>query len=145
VASSADGSKLAAVANNSPIYTSTNAGATWISVSVVPNVPWVSVASSADGSKLVAATSPTYYGNPGQIYTLQTTPTPTLNISQDVKSLVISWIIPSTSFGLQQNPDLNPTNWTDLSVIPVLDLTKLQHRVTIPVPVGTMFYRLKSS
>jgi hypothetical protein len=60
VASSADGSKLAAVGNFS-IYTSTNSGFSWISNT--PSAEWVSVASSADGNKLVAA------ANTGVIYT----------------------------------------------------------------------------
>jgi photosystem II stability/assembly factor-like uncharacterized protein len=69
VASSADGTKLVAVAfhqTSSPdagmIYTSTNSGTTWIT-NDVPNEHWFSVASSADGTKLVAASGD------GQIYT----------------------------------------------------------------------------
>lgn len=61
VASSADGSKLVAVAYGSQIYTSTDSGATWTPRE--SNRYWWSVASSADGSKLVAAE----YG--GRIYT----------------------------------------------------------------------------
>jgi hypothetical protein len=53
VASSADGAKLAAVARNGPIITSTNSGATW-TPSSAPITNWFSIASSADGSKLVA-------------------------------------------------------------------------------------------
>src|SRR5206468_1194307 len=54
VASSADGSKLAAVTRPGPIYTSTDSGATWTQTST-PSNWWSSVASSADGTKLVAA------------------------------------------------------------------------------------------
>ena len=61
VASSADGSKLVAVAqydiyhegDPAPIYTSPDSGASWTQTSA-PNKYWTSVASSADGSKLVA-------------------------------------------------------------------------------------------
>src|ERR1700723_3356993 len=58
IVSSADGSKLVAVANNAnfgagPIYTSTNSGTTW-TLSSAPFAEWSSVASSADGSKLAA-------------------------------------------------------------------------------------------
>ncbi len=62
VASSADGTKLAAVACcGGPIYTSTNGGVTWTPTSA-PIQNWFSVASSADGTKLVATanTSPVY-------------------------------------------------------------------------------------
>ena len=61
VASSADGSKLAAVENGGRIYISTDSGVTWTAHD--SNRSWASVTSSADGTKLVAAV------NGGQIYT----------------------------------------------------------------------------
>jgi photosystem II stability/assembly factor-like uncharacterized protein len=69
IASSADGTRLAAVArtlsgNAGPIYTSTDSGSTWVPNNV-PNELWSSIASSADGTKLVAVSG----GNgPGPIY-----------------------------------------------------------------------------
>lgn len=62
IASSADGSRLAAVASVNGIYTSVDSGITWTAVSV-PSAQWRSIASSADGSKLVAGV----YG--GGVYT----------------------------------------------------------------------------
>jgi photosystem II stability/assembly factor-like uncharacterized protein len=56
IASSADGTKLAAVDSPGLIYNSTNAGATWVSNSP-PMEYWTSIASSADGTKLVAVAS----------------------------------------------------------------------------------------
>lgn len=58
IASSADGSKLVAVADNNNgnigvIYTSTNSGTTWTSNNA-PNATWNCVASSADGTHLAA-------------------------------------------------------------------------------------------
>ncbi|MDB6036067.1 MAG: hypothetical protein JWM16_6405, partial [Verrucomicrobiales bacterium] len=53
VASSADGSRLAAV-NQGGIWLSTNSGATWTQ-SGAPAARWSSIASSADGSRLAAA------------------------------------------------------------------------------------------
>jgi hypothetical protein len=65
VASSADGTKLVAVANLFPdggyIYTSADSGATWTQTGTQQD--WSSVASSADGTKLVAV------ANAGYIYT----------------------------------------------------------------------------
>ncbi len=54
IASSADGSRLAAVANGVGIFTSINSGITWSATSAIA-AQWRSIASSADGSKLVAA------------------------------------------------------------------------------------------
>jgi hypothetical protein len=72
VASSSDGTKLAAAINNGNIYISTNAGASWVQQAAsVGNVYWSSIASSADGSKLVAAVGYTIFstGQTGYIYT----------------------------------------------------------------------------
>ncbi|MGH7993500.1 MAG: hypothetical protein ACREDQ_08285, partial [Limisphaerales bacterium] len=54
MASSTDGSRLAAVASVNGIYTSVDSGITWNPNSVLA-AQWRSIASSADGSKLVAA------------------------------------------------------------------------------------------
>ena len=58
VASSTDGSRLAAVTENLSlypyIYLSSDLGATWTPANVPPGTPWNSIASSADGRKLVA-------------------------------------------------------------------------------------------
>jgi len=68
VASSADGSKVVAVASGGQIYTSTDSGVTWSAHESKRN--WVSVASSGDGSKLVAAVAAVTVGaSGGQIYT----------------------------------------------------------------------------
>jgi len=58
VACSADGTKLVAVVQNGPIYTSTNVGRTWTATSAPSNLVWSAVASSADGNTLVAAAFP---------------------------------------------------------------------------------------
>jgi hypothetical protein len=55
VASSADGSKLVALAYRDGIYVSTNSGLTWTETTAPTNNYWETVASSADGTTLVAA------------------------------------------------------------------------------------------
>jgi hypothetical protein len=60
VASSADGTKLAAAVGGGQIFMSTDSGVTW--TARARGQQWRSVASSADGMKLVAV------GYPGQIY-----------------------------------------------------------------------------
>ena len=54
VTSSADGVKMAAVANNGYLHTSTDSGLTWTSLTALGQKIWYDVASSNDGSKLVA-------------------------------------------------------------------------------------------
>jgi hypothetical protein len=145
VASSADGSRLVAVAGgsrnlqnpvvNGPVYTSTNLGMTWTS-NCVPVQDWNSVASSADGNKLMAVV----YG--GGIWTLQTTPSPQLNLTLSDTKLALAWIIPSMNFVLQQSADLS--SWSVVTNQPVLNLTNLQNEVILPPPDSNVFYRLKT-
>jgi hypothetical protein len=138
VASSATGQSLVSASSDGFIYTSVDSGKTWISNSA-PVADWSAVASSADGSKLVATV------NGGGIYTWQTTPHPAVNVSPSGTNLVLSWIIPSQPFVLQNNADLSPANWTDGTNVPVLNVTNLQHQVTLPLPASNGFYRLKST
>jgi DNA-binding beta-propeller fold protein YncE len=140
VASSADGSKLAAVSDEAAapygvVITSTNSGATW-TTNTVPFLEWSAVALSADGAKLVATVGAPSVGS--IIYVSQTTPAPVLNLS--ASDNVISWIIPSLDFTLQQSPDL--MNWTDVTNQPVLNLTNLQNQVVLPPSDGNSFFRL---
>jgi hypothetical protein len=139
IASSADGTRLAAVATGNAIYTSANSGTTW-TVTPVPEGNWVSIASSADGTKLVAAVAG------GGIYAWQTTPRPVLTTVPSGTNVFLSWLIPSIQFGLQQSSDLTTPNWVDLPVQPTLNLTNLQNQVLLPAaPAANSFYRLKAS
>ena len=135
VAISADGTKLVGAYYGS-VSISIDAGATWASSAV----PATSVASSADGAKLVMVGNLSNYG---LIYTRQTTPTPSLSIAPASTNAVLSWIIPSLPFALQQNLDLTTTNWTDVATPPVLNLANLQNQVLVSPPAsGNLFYRL---
>jgi DNA-binding beta-propeller fold protein YncE len=145
VAESADGTKMVALANSGiatfgigsgGIFTSTDSGATWVTNNV-PSAAWTCAAMSADGNEIIST-----IGNPsttGGIYILKTTPAPVLNLS--AADNILSWIIPSLDFTLQQSPDL--MNWTDVTNQPVLNLTNLQNQVTLPPPDGNSFFRLK--
>ena len=139
VASSADGSKLVAGMNTGIIYTSTNSGATWMTNNA-PNAAWNSFATSADGSKLIGAAADMSSGS--GIFTSQTIPTPQLNITPLNDNLVLSWIVPSTNFVLQQSADLS--SWTDVTNPPALNLTNLQDKVVLSSTNGSGFYRLKT-
>jgi hypothetical protein len=143
VASSADGTKLAAASSIGPIYTSSDSGATWTWADP-PAEPWQAIASSADGSGLLAVASE------GPICTLQLpipplppSPSPRLSVSRPGGSLGISWLVPSSSFVLQQNPDLRSTDWTDVPTPPALNFTNLHYEMTVSPSLVSRFYRLK--
>ncbi len=142
VASSADGSKLAAVSDeaSSPygvVITSTNSGATW-TTNAVPFLDWNAVALSADGAKLVATVG---YPSTGPIYVSQSTPSPVLGLAPVNGQPAVSWMIPSMDFTLQQSSDLS--NWTAVTNAPVLNQTNLENQVALPLPMGKSFFRLK--
>jgi len=72
---------------------------------------------------------------------VQTPGAPFLNVrSTGTNSVAVSWPSPSTGFILQQNSDLNTTNWTAVSTTPTDDGVTLT--VVVQPPVGNMFYRL---
>ncbi|HTY88744.1 MAG TPA: hypothetical protein VMB80_14850 [Candidatus Acidoferrum sp.] len=134
-AASADGAKLIAQAAKSPLCTSTNFGYSWNTNSAL-NLVWSAVASSADGNRLVA----TVWG--GGIWTGQATPSSHLDLWPTNGSFVLSWTIPSTNFVLQQSPDL--ASWSNVTNLPVLNLTNLQNEVLLSPTGSNSFYRLKT-
>lgn len=136
VASSADGRRLVAAAAVGVIYISTNSGRSWADTGA-PGTNWSSVASSADGSRLVAV------ANRGGVWTSQSTPAPVLAITPSGNNTVVSWIVPSMDFRLQQNYDLTITNWTDLTNAPTLNLRSLRNEALLSATKGNYFYRLR--
>jgi len=146
VAESADGTKMVALANSGSsllgfgkggIYTSTNSGEAWVSNSA-PSWSWCCAAMSADGDEIVATVG--YPSEAGGIYVLQNMPAPVLDLEASDNGLAVSWTVPSLDFSLQQSFDLS--SWTDVTNPPALNLTNLQHQVTLPPPSANTFYRL---
>jgi photosystem II stability/assembly factor-like uncharacterized protein len=127
VASSADGTRLAAIGSidfvlPGLIYTSTNSGATW-RLSFAPDGNWASIASSADGTKLVAAaTYPQGNGIAPAVYTYAapSTNAPALSIATAGGYASLTWPWPSTGFVLQQNSNLATMNWVTVSNTPAV-------------------------
>jgi hypothetical protein len=137
LASSADGTKLVAVASDlKQIFMSSDAGITWTNAGA-PCADWTSVASSADGSKVVAVAG----GDSavGRIYTWRAA-LPALSITLSANTALISWPASAVGFGLQENPDLNSKNWTDLTSTPAV--TNQQNQLIVSTSDGTRFYRL---
>jgi hypothetical protein len=121
-----------------PIHFSTNAGATWVQANL-PNAKWAAVACSADGNKLFAADSQ------AGIYSLQIVPSPQLEIRISGTDVLLSWLIPSMPFVLQQMPSLTAPAWNEILVTPPLNLTNLHNEVPIPRSAGAQFFRLAQS
>jgi hypothetical protein len=137
-ASSADGGILTVAGQKGLMYSSTNSGATWESNSA-PSLLWQAVASSADGNVVFAAPAN------GEIWVRRTTPTPRLSIVSTVPGPLLSWIVPSADFTLQRAVDLVAPHWTDVTNVPVLNLTNLQNQVMLPWGKKLEIYRLREN
>jgi hypothetical protein len=152
LASSADGSEFVAASGAGLIVFSVDSGATWTSADA-PAKAWTAITSSGDGSKLVAASDYLDFGGgsvDGNICTLQfplpplaPPPSPKLSMGALGQNVGVSWLVPSSGYVLQQNPDLNTTNWIDVQVSPTLNSTNLHYDVTVSPSASHEFYRLK--
>ena len=54
----------------------------------------------------------------------------------------LSWTLPTTNFVLQQSADL--VAWVNVTNAPVLNLSNLQNRVTLPMSNSGVYYQLKT-
>ncbi len=146
VASSADGTKLVALANSGSatvgagtggIWTSTDSGITWVS-NQVQSASWTCAAMSADGNEVIVGLG--YPSTLGGIDVSQTTPSPVLSLVPCGTNFVLSWIIPSTNFVLQQSSDL--ISWNNVTNPSTLNLTNLQNQIIQSPSNDSGFYRL---
>jgi hypothetical protein len=90
---------------------------------------------TADGSGFAALIN-------GNIYVAPSIPAPLLNVVVSSSDLILSWMVPTTSFILQQSSDL--ANWSTVTAAPILNITNLQNQVTLPISQTQSFYRLKT-
>jgi hypothetical protein len=120
IASSFDGTKLAAVVYFGGIYTSTNSGTNWRQQISAPYTNWQSIASSSDGTKLAAVVYP------GGIYTSSNSGT---NWTQQPSAPNQAWqsIVSSSDgtklaavveFGGVYTSSNSGTNWTEQTTAP---------------------------
>jgi hypothetical protein len=78
------------------------------------------------------------------VFNVNAPPLPLLSIQlTPTNAVVISWPAPSTGFALQQNGTLDPASW--VTVTNSTSVANGQNQLIVSPPVGTQFYRLKSS
>lgn len=144
LACSADGRRVVLLAvrissGQGRILSSTDEGATWAEQAVPsPGDAWTGnggAASSADGHNLLILSG--YF-----MYSLKTTPAPTLHISRMAEGVSLSWTVPSAPFVLQETAELSSTDWNDLTLTPDFDPATAQDTMPIPWKQGPNFYRL---
>lgn len=76
------------------------------------------------------------------MFTVPFNPLVALTIMQFNNSIIVSWPYPSSGFGLQQNNDLNTTNWENAGLI--INTNAASNSVTITQPASHLFFRLIS-
>jgi hypothetical protein len=78
----------------------------------------------------------------GIISAIQTPGYPLLTVTRTLtNTVVVSWPSPSTGFNLQQNFDLNTTNWVGVGQSPADNGTSKS--ILVNPPLGNVFFRLK--
>jgi hypothetical protein len=77
-----------------------------------------------------------------EIFTLELPPKPVLKATVSGEAILISWIIPSRAFVLQENADPTSTNWTEVGLAPRLNYSNLNYEVTLKRGSAMRFYRL---
>jgi hypothetical protein len=137
VAMSGDGHKLIVSQYWEAIYTSTNFGVT-CETENIPLWQWTGAVSSADGNKLVAV------ADSGQIYTWQASPNPALEIAKSDVDVVVSWMVPSARFVLQEKSSRTLSQWQDVQTSRTLNYSSLRYETRIPAENDSAYYRLVS-
>ena len=78
----------------------------------------------------------------GIVAAIQTPGAPLLSITlnSQLSTITVSWPLPADGWVLQENPNLNMTNWVNVPQTP--QEVGGRKQVVIPSPTGNRFYRL---
>lgn len=140
VASSADGSTLIATSGaysfQQAIVLSTDSGADW-NFAVAPFGDWTTASCSADGGEMFAASG---HGGTSAVYEATRVVAPTLEIGSNGAAAQLSWVVPSTSFVLQESASLSAPDWENVTNTPVNTNEVTQVTLT---PGAQSYFRLK--
>lgn len=163
ILSSEDNSRIAVmVADNGPIYTSTNSGMTWATIDA-PGKYEFRLSGDEPGDSYIAAgtirhvpqnqpaliLSTNWYaigsaadGSKMILTKNMTEAAPALRIVRSDHGAIVSWPNAYTAFVLQMNDDLLSTNWTDVPA--TVKMVGAESQVYVPSPTNNAFFRLRS-
>jgi hypothetical protein len=153
------------VADNGPIYSSTNSGMTWTVINTPGKYEFPLTVDLNGGGFIAAATLYPSPENQTQTATNSpatnwyavgsapdgsklvitedpSQPAPVLSITHSGGGVVVSWPAAFTGFVLQENKDLSSMNWVDVTD-PVKKVGE-DNQVLVSSPADNNFYRLKS-
>jgi len=135
IACSADGTVW--LITSTQVEISTDGGHNW--QANLSSGQWSGGAISADGNLMaVRNASPWTFG----VWVRRLNPSPQLNIQSQDPNIMLSWLVPSTNFVLQQTADLSNPTWTPVSSTPTLNITDLQDQISLPTTGSNTFFRL---
>ena len=135
IACSTNGNVWFGISSNTDlIYSSFNAGASWVT-NTSAHTNWSAIAVSANGFRAVATTAS------GGIYILQPPP---LTLTLATNKISLLWNTNDTVLGLslEQNTNLASTNW--LAVPGPFTVTNNNYLITFPATNRQLFFRLAS-
>jgi hypothetical protein len=139
-ACSADGTRLGVISYVG-VFLSANSGLTWTQQTNAGTV-LNAITTSADGHRWIAAHS----GGQGRLFLGNSTPAPVLQIVPTNGDVLISWIVPSSQFVLEQahGVPLNPSSWAMVADAPSLNPNTLRNEITVPATNSCALFRLSS-
>lgn len=110
----------------------------WTSANL-PALAWNALAAAADGHRWIADS-----GAGSGLYLGSSRPEPVLQIASRGAGIVISWIVASSPFILQQKFDLTIGNWSVTPGTPTLNFQTLRNELFAPATSDSSFFRLSS-
>ena len=157
ILSSKDNSRIVImVADNGPIYSSTNSGMTWTVISTPGDYSFpvdggftaaATIHPSAENQKIAGSPTKSWYAiasgpdSSGLILTQDVShATPALSITRSSDGVVLSWPSAFSGYVLQASEDFG--NWVDVSN--AVNVVGERNQVLVTSPVGKGFYRLRS-
>ena len=117
-------------------------GGPWLPASGLTN--WTSQVTLIPGVNTIrayAVDNRGQFSGTNSVSVAQTPGPPLLTATHSGSSVTVSWPYPSTGFVLQQNSNLNPTNWTTAGF--TITTNAVSNSITIPASTGNLFLRLK--
>lgn len=148
LACSADASVLVAATSRDwggAVVTSSNSGTTWRDYFELSSGDYYAFTLASDGHRILTSSQTAF-----ALYSLQfpfsSSPPvwlPQIGLNRKGSDVVASWLVPSTSFNLQQSSKLDGSDWADVATTATLNFTNLHYEVPVSPTNDQSFYRLR--
>jgi len=113
---------------------------TTTTVTAIPNAGYRFVNWSENGTFITSSTSYTFTNIVNRTLLATFAPAPTISVSKQAATLLLTWPTNFSGFTLQQNPDLNTTNWN--TATETASIIGSNYQAVIQTTNGPRFFRL---